>query len=104
MIYMYMVLGCWLPFVLPQFPALETVWLWLMVGTIAIYVLLTIGVGMRWVGAESVGDDAKLLHTRIWLPSLGAILTGHPVIGILFALSAYSLGVIAKDAKKKLAK
>lgn len=104
MIYMYMVLGCWLPFVFPQVHALTPLWQTIMVAAIVIYFLATIAVGMGWAGTDSVSDKADFLHTRIWLPALSGLITGHPVIAMLYAFSAYSLGAVVKDAKKKLAK
>ena len=104
MIYMYMVLGCWLPFVFPEVHALTPLWQTIMVAAIVVYWLAIISVEMGWANSACVGDDAKFLHTRIWLPSLSGLLTGHPVIAILFAFSAYLLGAVAKEAKKKLVK
>lgn len=104
MLFIYLVLGCWLGYSMPDI-ATWTLTAWYIAAAVTIFGFWFMAV----VTTANVVDEQKAqafvpaTYKRVAVISLSALLSGHPVVAVLLAVSLYSVWGALK-IKKLLAK
>lgn len=102
MIYIFLVLGCWLPFAFPSVASwVGPIWataFWL---TVCFYAIAAVALSCDTVKLEDVKGPIMPRHTQIWMIALSATLAGHAVPAVAYLLAVYGFSVAL--AKKQLA-
>lgn len=102
MIYIFLVLGCWLPFAFPSVASLAgPIWATVFWLAVCFYAVAAVAITLDKVKLEDMKRPLTPRHIQIWMIALSATLSGHAVLAVAYLLAVYGFSVAL--AKKQLA-